>query len=112
MNRLRSSSFWRNPALAAVMALLLLVSSVLAYTGIHAHYHQAHDGDAAHHEGSSNCAICLFHGTSSTVDFPPAPVVRPELVELVFLTEPKTAACSAVIVTLWSGRAPPSLSVS
>jgi hypothetical protein len=113
MNRPRSSSFWRNPALAAVMVFLLLVGSVLAYTGLHARYHHDHgDGDATHHDDSTNCAICLFHSTSSTVDFPPAPAVRPELIELVSLAEPSAPAYAAVIITLWSGRAPPALSVS
>jgi hypothetical protein len=112
MNRSRSNSFWRNPALAVAMAMLLAVSGVLAYTGLHAGFHHVQAGDAAHHDDSSSCAICLFHGSSSNVDFPPAPVIRPALVELVSITEPATAVYAAVIDKLWSGRAPPSLSVS
>jgi hypothetical protein len=93
------------------MAVLLLLGSLLVYTGFHARHHHE-DGQSEHHESSSSCAICLFHGASSTVDFPPVPSMRPELVELLTLAAPAASGCASVIVTLWSGRAPPVICVS
>lgn len=110
----RNNRFWRHPVLAGLMALVLLLGSVVAYTGFHERQHHAHDSAAAHHSHTEefDCAICLFHGSASSVDLPAAPVLMPEFVGLVSFRPSTDGPHVSVIAELWSGRAPPSFSVS
>lgn len=103
------------------MAFLLMLAGVLSLEGVHAaHKHQeSHQhADGAHHhhheeqQRTESCAICFFHSASATLDFSAVSLPQPEFVPVADIPFPKSVGYSVVIMTLWSGRAPPSLSVS
>lgn len=105
------------------MALLLLVAGLLSLNGVHgshahqdAHHH--HAGDSHHHPDSDesktgdDCAICFYRSASVALDFASAPLPQPEFVPVAEIAFPQSVDYAVVIVTLWSGRAPPVSSVS
>ncbi len=119
MNSRRINWHLRHPGLAALMALLLLVAGVLSLKGVHgshddrdAHHHH-HAGASHHHHHSDDsktgddCATCLYRSASVALDFVSAPLPQPEFVPVAEIAFPHSVDYAVVIVTLWSGRAPP-----
>lgn len=128
MNLRRVNLLLRYPGFGALMALLLLLAGVLSLNGVHgahehhaAHHHHHHQaGDSHHHHesdsdesrGAEHCATCLYRSTSVAFDFVFAPLPQPEFVTVAEIACPHSVDYAVVIVTLWSGRAPPSASIS
>ena len=105
------------------MVFMLLLAGVFSLNGVHAaHQHQdSHlhaDGKPHHHhhheeqQGTESCAICFFHSASVTLDFSPARLPLREFVPVADMLFPHSVDYAVVIVTRWSGRAPPASSVS
>jgi len=113
----------RNPGFVALMSLLLLIAGMFCLSDIHPAHAQA-DGHVHHHtqnghhhngdegQGAESCAICFFHSTSATSDFAFVRLPQPELKAIADLAFSPFSAPASVIVTLWSGRAPPFVSAS
>jgi hypothetical protein len=117
----------RRPGFGALMALLLLVAGVLSLNGVHGHHdahhhhhHHHHAGDSHHHhdndrdesQGGEHCAICFFRSASVAFDFVSVSLPQPEFVPVAEVACPHSVDYAVVIMTLWSGRAPPIASVS
>jgi len=123
MNSRRINRHLRHPGLVVLMALFLLVAGVFCLSDFHSghahsdasgHHHpdgkHRHSGDEG--QGAESCAICFFHSSSVTSDFFFARLPQPALVLIADMAFPPFSDPASVIVTLWSGRAPPSFSVS
>ncbi|HEY1172937.1 MAG TPA: hypothetical protein VGH19_16330 [Verrucomicrobiae bacterium] len=118
----------RRPGFGALLAFWLLVAGVLSLNGVHGahehhdahhhHDHHYHAGDAHHHhdsdesQSSEHCAICFYRSASVAFDFFFAPLPPPEFVPVAEIDCPHSVDYAVVIMTLWSGRAPPIASVS
>lgn len=98
----RSSASLAKSALAAGMALLLLLTSLLAVSPVHNQSHLPQQGGSGH-----DCALCLFsHGQVDLADLPPALAVRNPVSADCFI--PHTVSfVSAPDYQLLPGRAPP-----
>ena len=123
MNVRRINWHLRNPGFVALMALLLLVAGMFCLSDFHPDHVNAaghghhHSNDGHRHssddgQGAESCAICFFHSTSATSDFSFVRLPQPELKAIAVLAFPPISDPASVIVTLWSGRAPPYYSAS
>jgi len=107
------------------MALLLLMAGALSLPGVHGshgqhddHRHHDHAGDSHHHHGSDEsqqgdgCATCFYRSAPVALDFASAPLLQPRFVPVAESAFPHSVDYAVVIVTMWSGRAPPASFVS
>ncbi|MGV3756701.1 MAG: hypothetical protein ACO1QS_15065 [Verrucomicrobiota bacterium] len=121
MNLRRINWHLRRPGFGALMALLLLVAGALSLPGVHGSHgqhddHHAEDSSHQHHsdepQQNDGCATCFYRSASVALDFVSAPLPQPEFVPVAEIAFPHSVDYAVVIVTMWSGRAPPVFSVS
>jgi hypothetical protein len=124
MNLRRINWHLRRPGFGALMALLLLVAGAVSLPGVHGshwqhadhHHHHAGDSHRHHHtdepQQGDGCATCFYRSTSVALDFVSAPLPQPEFVPVAEIAFPDSMDYAVVIVTMWSGRAPPASLVS